>query len=219
MRQKLNFWIVGGDQRQCALARALHEDGHSVHTYALEQGTEPTLSSPGLEGIENAHCVILPLPALNGEKVNTPLSGQPLSTDELFSALRPGQLLCGGMLPPALLTRAEGQGLTAVDYFAREELAVANAVPGALAVWLCEKSETREGVPAPIPVYILCCGCFLTHSCSTTILLNRIYCWGKGGNYENRSISRFYRTASPTYESRAHPCALPRRTFDPNSAG
>lgn len=149
MRQKLNFWIVGGDQRQCALARALQEDGHSVHTYALEQGTEPTLASPSLKDIENAHCVILPLPALNGEEVNTPLSDRQISVDELLDTLRPGQLLCGGMLSPAFLTRVEGLGLTVTDYFAREELAVANAVPGALAVWLCEKSETGEGA-APV---------------------------------------------------------------------
>ena len=54
MRQKLNFWIVGGDPRQAALARALAEDGHSVHTYALEQAVESTLSAPSLAGIEYA---------------------------------------------------------------------------------------------------------------------------------------------------------------------
>ena len=31
-----NFWVVGGDQRQVWLARLLAEDGHTVHTYALD---------------------------------------------------------------------------------------------------------------------------------------------------------------------------------------
>ena len=148
MRQKLNFWIVGGDQRQCALARALAEDGHGVHTYALEQGVESPLAEPGLEGIKEAHCVILPLPALDGERVNTPLSVCQLPLAELLDALRPGQLLCGGMLPPALLAKAESRGLVTVDYFAREELAVANSVPsseGALQIAMEELPITLHG--------------------------------------------------------------------------
>lgn len=148
MRQKLNFWIVGGDQRQAALARALAEDGHGVHTYALEREMEPALSEPGLSGIEEAHCVILPLPALDGERVNTPLSDCQLPLTELLGALHPGQHLCGGMLPPSLLAQAESRGLTAVDYFAREELAVANAVPsseGAIQIAMEELPITLHG--------------------------------------------------------------------------
>ncbi|MDE6107630.1 MAG: dipicolinate synthase subunit DpsA [Oscillospiraceae bacterium] len=148
MRQKLNFWVVGGDQRQVALTRALAEDGHWVHTYALEQGVEPALTESGLSGIEEAHCVILPLPALNGECINTPLSDRQLPFIELLDTLRPGQLLCGGMLPPALLSQVEGRGLTAVDYFAREELAVANAVPsseGAIQIAMEELPITLHG--------------------------------------------------------------------------
>lgn len=148
MRQKLDLWVVGGDQRQCTLAHALHEDGHNVHTYALDQGSDPSLESLGLEGIENAHCVILPLPALNGEVVNPPLSQRSVPVAELLSALRPGQLLAGGMLSPALLAQAEEKGLTVVDYFAREELAVANAVPsseGAIQIAMEELPITLHG--------------------------------------------------------------------------
>ena len=41
MYKPLNFWLIGGDHRQAALAHALAEDGHSVHTYALEEGVDP----------------------------------------------------------------------------------------------------------------------------------------------------------------------------------
>ena len=32
MYKPLNFWLIGGDHRQAALAHALAEDGHSIHT-------------------------------------------------------------------------------------------------------------------------------------------------------------------------------------------
>ena len=38
MRHELNFWVLGGDMRQGKLAQLLAEDGHRVHTYALEDG-------------------------------------------------------------------------------------------------------------------------------------------------------------------------------------
>lgn len=134
MRQRLNFWVIGGDPRQATLANALADDGHTVHTYALDQGVGPALAAQILAPISAADCVILPLPALDGDNINAPLSSHPLSLSELTAALRPGQLLCAGMVSPALAGAAEDAGLHLVDYFAREELAVANAVPGALAV-------------------------------------------------------------------------------------
>lgn len=134
MRQRLNFWAIGGDPRQMALARSLSEDGHTVHTYALERGGEPALCADSLAGAAVADCVILPLPAAEGEYLNAPLSSLRLPMAQVLDALRPGQLLCAGMATPALEREAERRGLTFRDYFHREELAIANAVPGALAV-------------------------------------------------------------------------------------
>ena len=37
MLRAKNIWVMGGDPRQAALAALLADDGHSVHTYALEQ--------------------------------------------------------------------------------------------------------------------------------------------------------------------------------------
>lgn len=129
MRQPLNFWIVGGDLRQATLAKALAEDGHTVHTYALDQGVDPALADDNLEAICEADCVVLPLPALDRDGINAPLSQRRLSLQELLAALRPGQLLCAGMAPPLLKEAAQAAGLSLTDYFAREELTVANAVP------------------------------------------------------------------------------------------
>ena len=54
---------------------------------------------------------------------------QPLAS--LLDALSPPQILCGGRVDPVSAAMADARGLILRDYFAREELAVANAVPTA----------------------------------------------------------------------------------------
>ena len=49
----------------------------------------------------------------------------------MLDALRPGQVVCAGRASPELLALAEKRQLRLFDYFRREELAVANAVPTA----------------------------------------------------------------------------------------
>ena len=143
-----NFWVVGGDPRQVTLARALLEDGHEVHTYALELGEAVPAPAPDLTGIEKARCVILPLPALDGERLNTPLSALSPAPEDILDALSPGQLVCGGRMGRELLAAGEARGLRMADYFAREELAVANAVPtseGTIQIAMEELPVTLHG--------------------------------------------------------------------------
>ena len=135
MRHELNLWVAGGDLRQAKLAELLAADCHTVHTWALE-GHGP-LTGVQMEtdpaGVELADCLILPLPAEEeGGLLHAPLSDQPHKLEELLSPLRPGQLVCAGMVGPNLTALAAQKGLILQDYFAREELAVANAVPTAL---------------------------------------------------------------------------------------
>ena len=136
MRHELNLWVAGGDLRQAKLAELLAADGHTVHTWALE-GHGPLAGVHAEEdpaGAELADCMILPLPAEEeGGLLHAPLSDRPRPLEELLAPLRPGQLVCAGMVGPALTALAAEQGLVLQDYFAREELAVANAVPTALA--------------------------------------------------------------------------------------
>lgn len=133
MDRERNFWLVGGDKRQQALAKLLEEEGHTVHVTALEgEGLTPEPLGPGLA---LAHCVILPLPVTRGEGlIHSPLSEAQLSLEELLQALTPGQILCGGLVSPAERRQANDHGLRLYDYYAREECMVANAVPPAAAV-------------------------------------------------------------------------------------
>ena len=133
MEHELNFWVAGGDLRQAQLARLLAEDGHTVHTWALEEAPLPGLDHRAeLEGIGRADCVVLPLPVSAGAGLlNAPLSAREHPLEGLLDRLSPRQVLCGGRVDPDCAALAEARGLTVRDYFAREELAVANAVPTA----------------------------------------------------------------------------------------
>ena len=120
MREALNFWVLGGDMRQGKLAQLLAEDGHRVHTYALEEGAAPAgelTAEEGLEGAAEADCVVLPLPVSDGEgRLNCPLSRLRPPLAEVLEALSPGQMVCGGRVDPVTAALAAERGLTVLDY-------------------------------------------------------------------------------------------------------
>lgn len=152
MRQELNFWVLGGDMRQGKLAQLLAEDGHRVHAYALEEGVIPAsglTTETALQGVEAADCVILPLPVSQGEgRLNCPLSQLEPTLVQVVDALSPDQMVCGGRVDPVTAALAGQRGISVLDYFAREELAVANAVPtaeGAVQIALEQLPITLHG--------------------------------------------------------------------------
>ena len=115
------FAVVGGDARQAAAARALARAGYSVG---------------GPEMIAVADYILLPLDA-----ARTPLA-------ELLRAARPGTLALGGMLSVEAKAIAAEAGVELVDYFAREELTIRNAIPtaeGCIGILMKERSRTLWG--------------------------------------------------------------------------
>lgn len=135
MKHELNIWVVGGDLRHAKLAQLLAEDGHTVHTYALGQPQEPVSglsAEASLLQADKADCVILPLTVTAGEGLlNAPLSPSKHPLTPILDRLTPQQFLCGGRVDDRVQALARERGLMIHDYFAREELAVANAVPTA----------------------------------------------------------------------------------------
>ena len=135
MKHELNFWVVGGDMRQLKLAQLLSDDGHTVHTYALDPGQEDVpqlIREENLNHAGLADCVVLPLPVTaGGGLLNTPMSLSEHPLAPILDRLSPRQFLCGGRVDDQSMSLARERGLTIHDYFAREELAVANAVPTA----------------------------------------------------------------------------------------
>ena len=117
------FAVVGGDARQAAAARALARAGYSVG---------------GPEMIAVADYILLPLPL---DAARTPLA-------ELLRAARPGTLALGGMLSAEAKAIAAEAGVELVDYFAREELTIRNAIPtaeGCIGILMKERSRTLWG--------------------------------------------------------------------------
>ncbi|MFR5860403.1 MAG: dipicolinate synthase subunit A N-terminal domain-containing protein [Flavonifractor plautii] len=150
MRNELNLWVAGGDMRQAKLAELLAADGHTVHAYALERlgALDGVEMEESLEGAALAGCVVLPLRQRGRAACSTPLSGRKHPLALVLDALRPGQVICAGMVGPQTAALAADRGLTLHDYFAREELAVANAVPTALPVG--HYSARREHTAPPL---------------------------------------------------------------------
>ena len=54
-----------------------------------------------------------------------------MALPQLLDWLGPGQVLCGGMVDPQAAAAAQARGLRLLDYYAREECMVANAMPTA----------------------------------------------------------------------------------------
>lgn len=146
-----NLWLLGGDQRQVELARLLANDGHQVHTWALEEGLpaeEPGDARQPPAGVAQADGVILPLPAADGTALHSPLSPFHPTLRQVFDALVPGQLVLVGKADSELKALAQERGVRLLDYFAREELAVANAVPtaeGAIQIAMEQLPVTLHG--------------------------------------------------------------------------
>lgn len=144
------FAVIGGDARQVKLAEMLIHDGHQVRAFGMEGAEKrPEGLCAGLnEALTGAQYVILPLPALNGDMLHAPLTEASVSVEELADALTPGQVLLAGKMDGKLRALAEERGVTAIDYFEREELTVKNAAAtaeGAVQILMQELPVTLAG--------------------------------------------------------------------------
>lgn len=112
--------VIGGDARQAAAGRALARAGYAVC---------------GAEQLALADYILLPLPL---DETRTPLA-------ELLRAAKPGALALGGRLSAQAKTIAQEAGVELVDYYARPELAIYNAIPtaeGCIGILLRESTRT-----------------------------------------------------------------------------
>ena len=123
MRQTKRFAVVGSDARQAAAGRALARAGYTVG---------------GVQQLPQADCILLPLPL---EQADLPLT-------QLLGMAKPGALALGGKVTDSARTIARAAGVELVDYFARPELTVYNAIPtaeGCIGILLERRSRTLWG--------------------------------------------------------------------------
>ena len=121
--------LLGGDRRQVYLARLLLEDSWKVVTWGLEKGDAP--NGVPLHSALESEIIILPLPVCREGKLHLPLTDTTLEEEKLWPRLRYDQLLLGGMTGELSRRLMLDHGLTLVDYYQREEVQIANAVPTA----------------------------------------------------------------------------------------
>lgn len=117
------FAVIGTDARLAAAGRALARAGFAVG---------------GPEQTALADYILLPLPL---DESRTPLA-------ELLRAAKPGALALGGKLSAQARQIAAEAGVELVDYFAREELILCNAIPtaeGCIGILMAERSRTLWG--------------------------------------------------------------------------
>lgn len=127
MKQTIS--VLGGDLRQVWLARLLLQDGCQTVTWGLEQGGAPEAVS--LDRALESGILLLPLPVCRNGRLHLPMTDTELETERLWPRLRYDQLLLGGMTGDLGARLMADYGLTLLDYYAREETQVANAVPTA----------------------------------------------------------------------------------------
>ena len=109
------FAVIGGDLRQARLAQCLLRDGHSVCLWGIDPQDLPDGVTPCADlghALEDADCVILPLPAATADGlISTPLSGSRLMPGELFARIPRGALCFGGRISPSLWAAAREAGI------------------------------------------------------------------------------------------------------------
>lgn len=125
-----SFGVIGGDQRQTALAESIAADGYTVYACGFDKLKE-------IKGVRQAELsdlalicdtIVLPLPATrDGQHLNTPLHSGLIALDDEFATLMRGKRVFGGIMDRLYQTSEIWQEIDARDYFAREELAVRNA--------------------------------------------------------------------------------------------
>ena len=114
------FAVIGTDARLAAAGRALARAGFAVG---------------GPEQTALADYILLPLPL---DESRTPLA-------ELLRAAKPGALALGGKLSAQARQIAAEAGVELVDYFARKELILCNAIPtaeGCIGILMAERTRT-----------------------------------------------------------------------------
>ncbi len=123
--------VLGGDERQVYLAKALKAQGETVYVSALEE-------APGLEELPSltleelaGRCgkVFLPLPvSRDAATLNAPFSKEKLPLDDRTAKLFSGCVLYGGMLSGLWRASPAWKENQCRDYYDREELVLGNAL-------------------------------------------------------------------------------------------
>ncbi len=146
-----SFAVIGGDERQKAMAESLSNDGYTVYATGFEKTNLPETINKASEEecILNSNYVILPLPfTLDYKTINAPLADKSILLNENFAKLLVGKKVFCGLKSRFDELGSIWKGLDIEDYATREDFAVKNAVPtseGAVAFAINQYKGTIHG--------------------------------------------------------------------------
>lgn len=135
--------VAGGDLRMARLAELLLDGGCELATWGLEGADAP--NPVPLDKALEAGIIVLPLPLCRDGMLTLPLTDETLACERLWPRLKPSQIVLGGQLGDLPERLKNEYGLNLVDYFARDEVQAANAVPtaeGAIALAMGASERT-----------------------------------------------------------------------------
>lgn len=146
MNKDTEFLIAGGDLRQIYMEKYLKSLGYRVHSVFLtpsDGNTKENLKKL----IRKSEYIILPLPvSRDRQSINTSMSEKELTFSAFTDCVENGDIIFAGMIDDKFRTALEMKGAGVHDYFEREDLAFANAVPTAEGV----VSVIKDNVPFTI---------------------------------------------------------------------
>ena len=118
------FAVIGGDKRSLALVNLLEEDGHNVRNLVN--------SDYGYLEFADDEIIIGPLPFTHdNENLDAPFHDKKINIEEVFKAISKEQYFIAGNIPAQHMKKAMGLNINIIDYFKREEMQIANAIPTA----------------------------------------------------------------------------------------
>ena len=131
-----DFVIIGGDMRMCHCARFLTEWGFGIGAFAnaaagslkgvaMYSGLEEAMSASGN--------IVFGIPFAKDGVVSAPLCNCTITAESIANLIKPHHFIMAGM-PGEFKTLCETKGAVCVDYGAREDFCLLNAVPTAEAV-------------------------------------------------------------------------------------
>ncbi len=158
MKNNARLAVIGGDYRMLSCAKFLSRSGYDVSVFGYENYNgefenlykEDTLS----ECIEKSDILILPLPYADTQGfIKSAYSHKRIAPSEILKICTSGKKIFGGCLDEKFLNECKKLNITAVDYYAREELKVLNAIPtaeGAIAIAILETDITLHGCESAV---------------------------------------------------------------------
>lgn len=128
----------------------LHEDGNNVTLFGFEKHEKGMKQSESIEdAIKSSKVIIGPLPFTNkSNQLNTPYHTSEINIEDILKLMNKNHIFLGGHIAEEWLELANEYKLTMIDYFAREELQVLNAIPtaeGAIQLAMEEMDTTIHG--------------------------------------------------------------------------